>query len=422
MNILVLAAEIPATSSMPGSPRLFNLCRLLAKNHRLSLITGCQLKERRQWFTDDCRTAEVFQAVTVLSDSPNPTWWNKQRHRLHLAPHFQTQYLKPDYHQKVLDIIHERLVGPPSVDLIYVDGLGMTQYAEKVRTVPVVVDLHDSLTLLYSRSVKRESRLLKKVPLYLEKRSIAKREQSLRQFCRLIITNSEVDEQVIKSLAPSSRTLTVTNGVDVDYFASPTERRESNKLIFTGVMDYGPNEDAVLYFGKEIFPKVRKNFPAVEFWVVGSGPSLEIRSLASEPGVHVTGRVDDIRPYLESAGIFVCPLRYGAGMKNKVLAAMAMRTPVLATPISLEGIEVTPGKNVLVADSAEAFAKQIDRLLTDRPLARHLAEEGYKLVAEKYSWMARGQVLESILMHIAAEFDHARVVAPPLAAQALSAK
>jgi hypothetical protein len=101
MNILVLAAEIPATSSMPGSPRLFNLCRLLAKNHRLSLISGCQLKERQQWFSDDSRTAEVFQAVTILPDSPNPSWWNKQRHRLHLAPHFQTQYLKPDYHQKV---------------------------------------------------------------------------------------------------------------------------------------------------------------------------------------------------------------------------------------------------------------------------------------------------------------------------------
>jgi glycosyltransferase involved in cell wall biosynthesis len=422
MNILVLAAEIPATSSMPGSPRLFNLCRLLAKNHRLSLISGCQLKERQQWFSDDSRTAEVFQAVTILPDSPNPSWWNKQRHRLHLAPHFQTQYLKPDYHQKILDIIDGRLVGPPSVDLIYVDGLGMTQYAATNRTVPVVVDLHDSLTLLYSRLVKRESRLLKKFLLYLENTSIAKREQSLRKFCRLIITNSEVDEQVIKSLAPSSKTLTITNGVDIDYFASPTERGESNKLIFTGVMDYGPNEDAVLYFGKEIFPEVRKNFPAAEFWIVGSGPSSEIRSLVSQPGIYVTGRVDDIRPYLESAGIFVCPLRYGAGMKNKVLAAMAMRTPVVATPISLDGIEVTPGKNVLVAASAGVFAKQIGRLLTDRPLARCLGEEGYKLVAEKYSWTARAQVLESILMHIAAEFDHARLVVPPLAAQALSEK
>jgi glycosyltransferase involved in cell wall biosynthesis len=422
MNILVLAAEIPATSSMPGSPRLFNLCRFLAKNHHISLITGCQLKERRQWFADDLDTADVFQVVTVLPDAPKPRWWNKQRHRLHLAPHFHTQYLNPPYHQTVIDTIRRHMDGSPPVDLIYVDGLGMTQYAEKTRTIPVVVDLHDSLTLLYSRLVKGEKQWLRKFRVYLEKRSIAKREQSLRKFSRLIITNSEVDEQVIKSLSPSSRTLTITNGVDVDYFASPTERGESNKLIFTGVMDYGPNEDAVLYFGKEIFPKIRKNFAAVEFWIVGADPSSDIRSLALEPGVHVTGRVDDIRPYLESAGIFVCPLRYGAGMKNKVLVAMAMRTPVVATPISLEGIEVAPGKNVLVADSADVFAKQIGRLLTDRPLARHLGEEGHKLVGEKYSWTARGQVLESILMDIAAEFDHPHLVVPRLPAQAISAK
>jgi glycosyltransferase involved in cell wall biosynthesis len=400
MNILVLTSEIPATSSMPGSPRLFNLCRWLAKNHRLSLVTECHLKERLQWFTDDSRTAEVFQAVTILPDSENPSWWNKQRHRLHLAAHFQMQYLKPDYHQQVRDIIDRVLFGAPPVELIYVDGLAMTQYVENNRTVPVVVDLHDSLTLLYSRLVKRERRVLRKFLVYLEKRSIAKREASLRTLCRLIITNSKVDEQMITSLAPASKTLTITNGVDLSYFASLSERQESNKLTFTGVMNYGPNEDAVLYFGKEIFPKIKKDFPAAEFWAVGAGPSSEIRSLMSQPGIYVTGRVDDIRPYLGSAGIFVCPLRYGAGMKNKVLAAMAMRTPVVATPISLDGIEATPDKNVLVAESAEAFATQIGRLLTDRPLGRSLGEEGYKLVAEKYSWGSRAETLESVLMDI----------------------
>jgi glycosyltransferase involved in cell wall biosynthesis len=400
MNILVLTSEIPATSSMPGSPRLFNLCRWLAKNHTLSLVTECHLKERLQWFTDDSQTAEVFQAVTILPDSENPSWWNRQRHRLHLAAHFQMQYLQPDYHQQVRDIIERLLVGAPPVELIYVDGLAMTQYVENNRTAPVVVDLHDSLTLLYSRLVKRERRLLRKFLVYLEKRSIAKREASLRTSCRLIITNSKVDEQMITTLAPASKTLTITNGVDLSYFSSLSERQESNKLTFTGVMDYGPNEDAVLYFAKEIFPKIRKDFSAAEFWAVGAGPSSEIRSLTSQPGIYVTGRVDDIRPYLGSAAIFVCPLRYGAGMKNKVLAAMAMRTPVVATPISLDGIEATPGKNVLVAESAEAFATQIGRLLTDRPLGRSLGEEGYKLVADKYSWGSRAETLESVLMDI----------------------
>jgi len=402
MNILVLAAEIPATSSMPGSPRLFNLCRLLSINHKLSLITGCQLKERRSRFLGDPQIARVFQTVTVLPDVIPATWWNKQRHRLHLAPYFLTQYRNPECHQKIVDIVSDRLCGSSAIDLIYVDGLGMTQYAETISSVPVVVDLHDSLTLLYSRLLGMEEQLLRKFMLYLDRRGIANREKSLCKFCDLIITNSKIDEGVIKSLVPSANTLTITNGVDVDYFNSRSESNGTGKLIFTGVMDYGPNEDAALYFGKDVFPIVKSKFPSVEFWIVGSGPSPAIQSLTSEPGVYVTGRVDDVRPYLQSAGIFVSPLRLGAGMKNKVLAAMAMQKPVVATPVSLEGIDVRPGKNVLVADGAEEFAKQIACLLNNREFARRLGEEGFNLVREKYSWSARGQVLDAALKEIAA--------------------
>lgn len=405
MNILVVAAEIPATSSMPGSPRLFNLCRLLAKNHSISLITGCQLKERRQWFSDDPDTGDVFQVITMLPDAPTPSWWNKQRHRLHLAPYFLTQYLNPSYHQTILNIIDKHLSGWRPIDLLYVDGLGMTQYAEKIRSVPVVVDLHDSLTLLYSRLVKREKRLLKKLQTYLGQRSFKKLEESLWKFCALIITNSKVDEKIIKNLAPLGNTLTIPNGVDVDYFAPITEPQDKNKLIFTGVMNYAPNEDAALYFAKDIFPLVKRSFPNVEFWVVGSGPSAAIQSLACQPGVHVTGRVDDVRPFLQSANIFVSPLRYGAGIKNKVLAAMAMGKPIVATPVSLEGIEVRPGVEVLVADGAQDFAKQIASLLADKKLTHCLGKNGHKLVKEKYSWHARGQLLEATLRDIVAQYS-----------------
>lgn len=401
MNILVLAWDIPATSSMPGSPRLFNLCRYLSQRHRLSLISGCQSLERYQQFSSEPGTGNVFQSVSTLPEAPPPTWWNKQNHRLHVAPHFCNQYLRPDYYQSVLQIIHEHLAGLPPLDLIYVDTLRMTQYAETIRTVPIVVDLHDSLKLLYTRLLKQENQLFKKLPLYLEKLSVEIREQSLGKFCDLIITNSEIDTDIIKHLIPRrsrESTVTITNGVDVDYFAPLTEAQRADKLIFTGVMDYGPNADAAQYFCKEVFPVVKRTFPALEFWVVGSDPSSEIRSLASQPGVHVTGRVDDIRPYMQSATIFVCPLRVGSGMKNKILAAMAMRKPVIATPLSFEGLDVRPGKDVLVAEDAMEFVKQIGRLLNNREVAQRLGEEGFNLVRERYSWSARGQALEAALM------------------------
>jgi glycosyltransferase involved in cell wall biosynthesis len=406
MNILVLASEIPATSSMPGSPRLFNLCRYLSRTHRLWLVTGCQIKERYEWFTSEPGTRSVFQSIQVLPEAPAPTWWNRQIHRLHVAPYFLTRYLNPGYHHAVVNIIEEYLAASPPVDLLYVDGLGMTQYADRTRAIPVVVDLHDSLTLLYSRLVEGEKRLLKKIALYLGKRGIAKLEQSLHKFCDLIITNSKVDEQVIKRLSPSGHALTVTNGVDIDYFSSCAEPENAAKLIFTGVMDYEPNEDAALYFAKEIFPLVKRTFAEAEFWIVGSGPSATIRALASQPGIYVTGRVDDVRPYLQTANIFVCPLRFGAGMKNKILAAMAMRKAIVATPLSLEGIDVRAGEEVLVADSPAEFARQVGRLLTDKKLTRRLGEDGRKLVKERYSWSARGQVLESSLLNVAAHHSN----------------
>ena len=123
---------------------------------------------------------------------------------------------------------------------------------------------------------------------------MARLERSLYKHCDLIITNSEVDEKVIKDLAPKSKTLTITNGVDVEYFSYSKEYEETSKLIFTGVMDYGPNEDAALYFGNDVFPLIKKRYPNVEFWVVGANPSPAIMALRNQKDIFVTGRVDHV--------------------------------------------------------------------------------------------------------------------------------
>jgi glycosyltransferase involved in cell wall biosynthesis len=150
---------------------------------------------------------------------------------------------------------------------------------------------------------------------------------------------------------------------------------------------------------------VRANFPTAEFWVVGAGPSPAVLGLASAPGVHVTGAVDDIRPYLAKATMFVCPLRYGAGIKNKLLAAMAMGKAIIATPLSLEGIDVRSEEEVLVASSAQEFVSQIGRLLSDKELAKRLGESARTLVRERYSWSSRGKAFEARLRQIVSEHD-----------------
>lgn len=398
----MLAGNVPATSRMPGSPRLFSLCRVLARHHRLFLLAHCSSPERRQSFSEDPAAADVFQEITILEDAPVPSWWGKQRHRLRQAPHFVMRYRNPEYHRTALETIGKRLMASGPAGLIYVDGLWMTQYVTVDHRVPVVVDLHDSHTLLYQRLLARERRPSRRLALYLETRSIARWERSLGGFCNLIITNSTVDEAVIRRLAPASRTMTITNGVDTEYFAPAGPGVDRPTLVFTGVMDYGPNEDAVVYFCEEILPLVRRAVPDVEFWAVGPDPTPRVRELARAPGIHVTGRVDDVRPYVQSAAVFVCPLRAGAGMKNKILAAMAMRRPVVATSLSLEGIEARPDEHVLMADGADAFAAQVLRLLREPPLAQRLADQAYRLVTGRYSWKVRGEMLDASLRDVEA--------------------
>jgi glycosyltransferase involved in cell wall biosynthesis len=276
----------------------------------------------------------------------------------------------------------------------------MSQYAGAAHPVPVVVDLHDSPSLLYGRLLAMERRLSKKLPLYLETRSIAGWERSLGDACDLIITNSPVDEAMVRRVARSSRTLTIPNGVDTEYFAPGADEPARNTLVFTGVMNYGPNEDAVVHFCEQIFPLIRRARPDVEFWAVGSDPSARVRGLARQSGVHVTGKVDDVRPYVRSAAVFVCPLRTGAGMKNKILAAMAMRRPVVATSLSLEGIEARPDEHVVKADGPEDFAAQVVRVLQDPRLAQRLADSAYKLAIDRYSWNARGEMLDAALRRV----------------------
>lgn len=402
MNILVLAGDVPATSDMPGSPRLFSFCRELSRHHRLCLVARGESEERWQWFLDNPEVTKVFAEVTRLPDPPPATWWGRQHHRLRLACHLSSLYRNPEYDRHLREVIRGKILGKRPADLIYVDGLAMTQYLDTRCGVPMTVDLHDCSTLLYERRARRERRWRRKLALYLETRSLARWERSLAGRFGAIITNSSVDEATLRRLAPKGRIVTIPNGVDCEYFASPQNGHGSRRIVFTGVMNYGPNEDAARYCADEIFPLVRAKVPDAEFWVVGADPGPGVLGLGGRNGIHVTGKVDDIRPHMQAAGVCVCPIRYGAGIKNKVLAAMAMGKPVVSTSVGLEGIEARPGHHVLRADTPREFADEVVRVLTSEGLARRLGESGYRLVKEGYSWTAMAASLDRTLRTVSA--------------------
>jgi len=401
MRILVLAPDVPATSRMPGSPRLFNLCRELSRNHELFLFTRCSSPERYKTFLGDPTQPHVFSRVDLLPDPPAAGWLGQQWHRLHLAAHFETRYRNAGYHRSIRNRVRD-FCTRERIELIFVDILPMTQYVDQRIGVPAIVDLHDSLTLLCRRTLSAERGWRRRLSAYLGLISVQRLEQALEQTFDLAITNSAVDEQVIREVCPGLRTLTITNGVDMEYFSPDSVRPEADKIVFTGVMDYAPNEDAALYFGKEIFPLVKAERPQAQYWIVGSNPAAAVKALTQEAGIHVTGSVEDVRPYVRSAAVFVSPLRVGSGVKNKILAAMAMEKATVATPLSIDGLDLSDGREVLLARDPWSFADKVVRLLADEGERRRLGANGLACVRSKYSWRAMGESLEGALRSVTA--------------------
>lgn len=216
---------------------------------------------------------------------------------------------------------------------------------------------------------------------------------------------SSIEAQLFRSLAPESaaRVHTVANGVDTDYFDPAHEAAAplpagARVVVFTGAMDYWANVDAVCWFAREVWPLVLQREPSALFCIVGSNPTAEVKALESSPRIVVTGRVPDVRPYLQQAGVSVAPLRIARGVQNKVLEALAMARPVVATRNALQGIERDP-PGVAIADDAASFAGAVCSLLASAERSE-LGRQGRAFVRANFAWDAN---LERLLRLVEGE-------------------
>ncbi len=203
---------------------------------------------------------------------------------------------------------------------------------------------------------------------------------------------SERDREELVAINPSLKVTVIPNGVNT-YEFRPRPVQRIPALLFVGNYEYAPNVDAALRLATEIFPAVQERVSEAHLWLVGNAPPPELTALASDK-IRVTGRVPDVRPYLARASAFVSPLRLGAGIKNKVLEALAMGCPIVATPVSLDGIAAIDGQDVLAADGAD-MVEAIVRLLQDDKLRATLSSNGRKLIENRYSWD-----------HVAQQYEH----------------
>ena len=253
---------------------------------------------------------------------------------------------------------------------------------------PKILFQHNVESVIWRRYVENETDWLKRAYFWFEYKRLSRYERkTCNQFDRVLAV-SERDRDTMRSMGVSVPIEVIETGVDVEFF-SPDQHvtPTPNKLLFLGSLDWMPNIDGLRWFTSEIYPLIRQKCPGVTLDIVGRRPTPFISSLpAKDESIRVFGDVPDVRPHIAVSDIFVVPLRVGSGTRLKVFEAMAMRRPVVSTTIGAEGLPLTHGTDVVLADSPEEYATQVAALLDDPARKEAIADNGYRLVTEQYSW------------------------------------
>ncbi len=265
-------------------------------------------------------------------------------------------------------------------DLAHCFGsVSVYEYHPLFAHLPNVITPYESHTL-YLQTASAQSQISARLRLPLARRF----EQFMFGPYDRTVVISEADRALLRELQPELSVDVIANGIELERFTPPDAERDPHTLLFVGNYEYPPNQDAARILIDKVLPEVRRVVPEARLQLIGNNPPEWLRGLANDR-IEVSGHVPEVMPYLARGTVFVCPLRFGAGLKNKVLEALAMGIPVVATPLSVEGIDVYDGESALIAP-IEQIARKIIELLGDVALRERLSKNGRALIESRYSW------------------------------------
>ncbi len=373
--------------------RNYNLLRHLANEYEIHLLTFYEGQEPTvpEPLKEICRVVEAV---------PGPVHSLARRLiRLFSSP------LPDVVYRRASPLLLERLrelAARHCYDIVHVEGLEVAQYGlwlasrREGRKPGLVFGDQNAEYLLQKRAFETDIRQPRYwwVAFYslLQWAKLARYEARVCRAFDRVVAVSEADREALRRLVPGLDVRVVPNGVDVDFYArfsprnSPLPDWSPQALVFTGKMDFRPNVDAALWFAREVLPRIRERYPQARFYVVGKSPHPRLKPLMGREDVVVTGYVEDIRPFLAFASVFVVPIRMGGGTRLKVLEAMAMRKAVVSTTLGAEGYPFQHGRHLLLADDPASFAEAVCRLLGDEAERTRLGEEAFRLVNGEYRW------------------------------------
>jgi polysaccharide biosynthesis protein PslH len=280
--------------------------------------------------------------------------------------------------------------------------VSLAQYRPLVAGVPASLGHHNIESHMLLRSAEHEPMALKRWLYRREGERLLAYERAVIPTFDVHVTCSEVDSDRLREIAPHPNVVSVPNGVDVEYFTPAATPPIANTFVFVGTMDWYPNVDAMRFFLQEVWPSLKVRLPDATMGVVGGNPPAWLReAAAADPSLRVYGFVDDVRPYLEGARVYVCPIRDGGGTKLKMLDALAMGKAIVAHPLAAEGLDVADGEHVVYASTAQDYLDALPPLLADNLRLAALGQAGRKLVVARYSFAMLGRELAGHFQAIA---------------------
>jgi glycosyltransferase involved in cell wall biosynthesis len=288
-----------------------------------------------------------------------------------------------------------------NLEFPYLGHYHLRQAPPGERPPRVVVDSHEIAYDLACQFARTESSFGRR--LYAEGNWRKLRREELQTYREAdgVYLCSTADEQRLLDQLPMVRTAVIPNAADVEYYQPrPSDPRPDGRtVVYFGLLSTIPNVDGVIHFVREIWPRIAQAHPEARLKIIGGRPPLSLQQLAG-PRVELTGFVPDLRPHLAAAAALVVPLRLGGGTRLKIVEGMAMGKPIVSTALGAEGIEATPGRDILIADDPKAFADAVNRLLADPQLAASIGQSARRLAVERYAWSSAAQTLEEFYNRI----------------------
>jgi glycosyltransferase involved in cell wall biosynthesis len=371
---------------------VFQLCKYLSNRHDVTLLSYADEPDLAN--LDPFR--ERIGGVHVV-ERPHSSGRSKRLAQLASIVSF-SPYQGQDLYSVKMQSAIDKLLSNGGFDIIQIESSQMMGFRYP-SSAAVVLDEHNIEYELLERVKHGERSVLRRIYNHVEYRKFRPVEQRSWRAADGCVVTSDRERLIVSAQAPSTPVMVVPNGVDADFFSPSGLDIQPNTLVFNGLMAYRPNLDAATYLVQEIMPAVERLRPGASLIIVGDGDRSDLESLR-RPNVVVTGKVPDVRPYLEQAAVVVVPIRMGGGTRLKVVEALAMGKAVVSTSLGCEGIRVRDGEHLLIAEDAKAFVSSIELLLSDPERRTALGRAGRSLVVEEYSWERAGSCLEALFSQV----------------------